>query len=337
MEIQKLRYLFGDVFKICLITTLVGVVIFGVYAFVTRDNDIYGKLPKPYFQNSLTREVVWDASAVSLDTPAQEVVFKVKNRKISREQSWGLAGKLGLPRGGTIELDKNKDEHYYTKNATSELSINLTDGSVHYKNSGVTASTLATSTINKTQAAAEAKKFVAGLGINTKTYDLKQPKYEFLQRTPGSNHLSEVKENKANIVYVSFNRKIDGVDVVTVGGFDSLSIGLNNQNQVISLNYSVLEVIADTNASYKLISEGSAQSKIKKGQGNLNRYLIDAEEAVANPSLISVGKGKTYFYNDQKTEFLQPIYVFEADAVTGNQAEKAEIYLPALKDTYFSK
>lgn len=333
MEINRLRYLLKDVIRIGLLIAIVGLGIWGVYQFFTRDNDIFGQLPAPYFQDILTQNPAWDANNYSLDAPAQEVVFQVKNRSITREQAWALADKLKLPQAGTITLEQNSQEQYYTKNTQAELLINLTTGKVHYKNSGATAS--ANGVVNKNSATEEAKKLIVSLGIATSTYDLIQPSYEFLQAGTGSNHLIETTESKANIIYVAYPREIDGVAVAGVGGVDALVVGLNNHNQIISLNYSNLEIETPSEASYKLISSGAAKDRLLDGKGRLNRYLVDAEEAAANPMFIKIGAGRVNFYNDGQTAFIQPIYVFKGVAQSPGAVEEVEIYLPAIKDSYY--
>ncbi len=336
MDVQKLRYFFNDFGKLAAWIIVVILLGLSLYAYLTRDNDIFGKLPAPYFQNILTSRAAWDTSKMQLQSSDQEIVYKVKNRSITREQAWDLAGKLGLPAAGNITLDQNKEEQFYTKNSSAELSINLTAGSVHFKNSAAVENTVATSIAKKSQANSEAKKVIANLGINTKTYNLDKPEYEYYAVNKNSSHLQKVTEKEANIVYVAFPREIDTVAVVTVGGADTVSVGLNENNQVTSLNYQVLEIETPSEASYKVISAGQVGSKIREGKASLNRYLGESE-VDSMPDQIKVGTGKIYYYNDKQTNFIQPIFVLEAAATSLGSVDKAEIYLRALQDTYFKK
>jgi hypothetical protein len=335
MEVSRLRYLFGDVFKISAAVVAVGLLLLLVYSFLTRDNDVYGDFPKPYFQNALTREVTWNTNNLTLENIAQEAVFKVKKRSLSREEAWDLAGKLSLPKGGQVTDDKIKGEQFSSTTPERELIVGLESGEVHFKNSQAIIATPKDKKINKSQALQTAKNQIRTLGINTSLINLEKPEYSYLQ-TGNSSHLFDAQEKDANIVYVAFPREIEGVGFAVPGGKDVLSVGLNSNNETISLNYNILE-IEDQEARYKLVSEGSAKNKIKKRQGYLNRYLIDAEEAAANPSVISVGKGELYFYNDKQGDYITPIYVFRGSGLTDKTNEELEIYLPALKDNYFKK
>lgn len=208
----------------------------------------------------------------------------------------------------------------------------MDSGEVHFKDSGLTANLATSPIVNKEKALEAAKKTVSTLGIDTRLFNLDKPLYEFL-KTAGHVHLQETIENEANLIYVSFPREIVGSRVVAPGGDDLLTLGVNNNYQIFSLSYSVLE-IEDNQAVYKTLGESSVARKLRKGEGRLDHF-VDTEESLTRPTLMIATKGEIVFYNDKHTPFVQPIYEIETLARSPVTDLQAKVYLPALNDNYF--
>lgn len=333
MNLTQFRYLYGDVIKILLVVVTITIVGYFTYSYLTRDNPTYGKLPTQYFQNQLSGKENWSLTNLKVSKPNNAPIIKIKNRKFTRAQASALAVKLGLPSGGLITRDSEKMEHFSVNVNPKELSIDLTSGRVHFKESKTKNKIQEKPTIDEKTALDKALKYIKTLEIDTSLYDLENPTLNYFQATKSTNELIYVEKSRSNLVYVSFPLKLEGFDVVTVGGGQYLSLGIDNLYSLFSLEFSKIEVEPYDGTTYKLISDSEIKNDLNSGKGSLDHYTSGSNN-FQNPDTIYVGQGKLTLYNDTKTEYLQPIFVFDSSVANFSDSLKADIYLPAVSSKY---
>jgi hypothetical protein len=326
MDLQESRNVFSTILKIAVGLLVLVVVAFFAYSYLTRDNPIYGKMPNQYFQNQLPETVTWDFTNLKINKPTNGPVYKIKNRKVDRKQAAELAVKTGLPSGGLITRDKNRNEFFSVRNQSGELSVGLSSGEIHYKKN---LEEFPESVVEEEKALAAAKKEVKRLGIEVSLYDLNRPRFNYFKATKNIVELHSARKEDANLVYVSFPMKIDDYEVFTVGGQQFLTLGLNSKYEIFSFDFAKIEITPYEGATYQLLGDPAAA--LTSGKGKLDHF-IPGDKSLAKASYIYVDQGRMVLYNDNRTNYLQPILVFNAVASDGQNQLKAQVYLPALKN-----
>lgn len=329
MELGKIRDFFLQTQRalilIGILLILLGIVFWALFV---RPNPKYGKLPRPEIIGLTSGNPEWSSVDLGFGLNFRAKVAKVVKRKFTVKEAFQLAKNLGL----NFPPDFLEGKTLRWKNNYGQLFVNLESGALNYKD--FTAFNVEpTPIVGRTQAEKTAVVFLKNNGLGSNLIAYEQARFQFLAARKSSDHVLDTTESSANLVVVSFPLQLNGKSVVGSGGEETVRITVNNQAKVAGLEFNYLDA-EDEGATYPLVSVGEAKKLVQKGKAMVARYTRDDFAPVTNPVVISVGKGKIRFYNDLKSDYLEPIYVFEGVVSRALVSETVEVYLPAVSEKF---
>lgn len=338
MELSQFR---GLAKKLPIILGVLLIFLVGAFAvnFVSRlTNTAYGKLPVQKFRNQMTNTPKWLGNALQVPQVNKAEVFKITSRKLKPEEANTLAKRLGFAGKAKILPSENGTLFNWLV-GSKELYVGLDSGEVSYKDNSLIinfANNKNRQGLSKDQLVEKARNIISDYSIEDESIALNEPKVVYLRIVPGSmeTHDAETTEGAGDLISMNFQRKIGNFRVVTPTKDDEIEVMLTRYGDLNFLSYSNLK-LESREATYPLLSRKDVVKKVNDGKAVLTRFQ-DPEKATLNVAeSVLVNNGELAFYNDQETEYLQPIFVFDSFVVRGFSSAKAWVYLPAISDKQF--
>lgn len=147
----------------------------------------------------------------------------------------------------------------------------------------------------------------------------------------------EETDNKAQATTyrVGFSRTLERTLInQQFGTTTPISVWVERTGSVVKASYQYPLVLEDTARAFPLITLDEAKAKLIAGEGvivNLEPGELSIK-TVRDPQSIRLDKTSFRYFDDKRTGFIQPIFVFEGEATyEGNIREPVIMYLPALK------
>lgn len=323
-------------FGFLVLTILVG---WFVFLLLEQPNPAYGVLNKQKFQNLATKDTKWSAEGATLISSLKKAgVYELIERGFTPKQAKAIAAKLsfnGEPKTqcNLGQLCKSKGDNLYSWSTfTADLTINLITGELHYKNFSALKERG-----NKTKAegdlATNAKQALTDLGLSTDMLTVNKLESGFFKNTTTDFVKTNSLEDSDFVSYV-FDKQINKLLVRNLLDTDYASVQITKFGQIYSLSYVNSKFEDNKNVSYPLLDGKEAKKKLGEGSGYFTKFSDTASLGVGQFLAVYVGQGDVYLYDDMSSDFLQPIYIFQAAASGTSTFAKGEVYLPAIQDKY---
>ena len=302
-----------------------------LYTLVNSPKTLYGKLPLPLIPNSLVGRPIWNTTYLKVTKKDRERVFKVKERGFSQSETADISRKLGF----VSTPETLSGETLVWREQIKNLSINKLTGRLEYHDASFGKTNLGRVAITEKELRDKVQAFTTSLNLGTEQVDFENPKLKFLRYSSSESEAEEVSVLEANLVVINYPVKINGNLLLSTNGPESLEAKIVGNGQVVGLEYTNLSVVEEENTTYPLKGMDEIKKSISRGEAGLVRIEESVKAPLTNPQGIAVGEGNTFFYNDRKTNYIQPVFVFQVVLLGVNNKSEGEIYLPAIAKKYF--
>lgn len=330
MELGKIRDFFLQTQRALILIGIL-LILLGVafWALFVRPNPKYGKLPRPEIVGLTSGKPEWVTTNLNFGLNFRAPVAKVTKRKFQVKDAFTLAKKVGL----NFAPDFLEGNTLKWKNSNGQLFVNLNSGVINYKDFVAMTNLDPSPSVARNQAQKLAIDFLKTNGLDSGLIAYQLASFEFLASRKTSDHIVAAPESGANLVVISFPLLLDGKPIISTKGAEAVKIMVNNKSQLAGLEFDYLDA-EDQGATYPLISTAEAKKLVGAGKAKVARYLNEDFAPVTNPLAISLGQGKLRFFNDLKSDYLEPVYVFTGVVSRVLVNEPVEIYLPAVSENF---
>jgi len=273
----------------------------------------------------------------SIDVPEQLATYQAAKRNIGLAEAQSLAAQLLITPSSPRVVENTQDGTLFVWDQGNQT-LNLSQSNLRYTNGNIDENS---PNLPEAEVLNIAQKFLESLSLLGPDLSLNTQKTAYLVSTPDALPQSTNSFESANIIELHFEKKLDGISLVTNSPRSSYAIlRITKGGQVTRLDAKLFESF-NKKQSFSTKALKEAISQVSTRQGAIVEAVILDENGQSlelfqnlpvdldTVSLTKVSLG--YFLPDTNDDLVQPVYVFEGSFVKDNQNGRVVIYLPALK------
>ncbi|OGD83967.1 hypothetical protein A3J17_01890 [Candidatus Curtissbacteria bacterium RIFCSPLOWO2_02_FULL_40_11] len=338
IQLLKKSSIFGVLFLI-----IAGLLILVIFTNSPRSQD-QKLLPSPppnppIKQNPLQSQpqIINTDRLQNIDVPDQLATYQAIKRNIGLAEAQSLATKLLITPTSPRVVENTQDGTLFVWNQGNQT-LNLSQSNLRYTNGNIDENLL---NLPETDIINIGQDFLRSLILLDPDLSLNTPKTAYLISTPVALPQSTNSFESANTIELHFEKKLDGISLVTNSPRSSYAIlRITKGGEVTRLDAKLFESFNKKQA-FRTKTLKEAISAVSARQGSIVEAVILDENGQSlelfqnlpvdldTVSLTKVSFG--YFLPDTTDDLVQPIYVFEGNFVKDNQNGRVVIYVPSLK------
>ncbi len=271
-------------------------------------------------------------------TPKTMKVFKVSRLLMEFAEAKELASKFGVVGNPREIKPKSGGTNFYWHSSTDQLDIDQQTGKVSYYNfENLRSDQAIKDFITEEDLVMKAQQFLENTGLNKTNLEVDEDSINYYNLSGGDSDDSNLTAdtNKATIVQISFNIRVDGVPVL----YDETTLApveffLTKTGKVYQLHYNS-PLMVDEGAVYPTVDIRYLNPILIQRNGifvdNSNTKTITNPKLVRN---ILIEDVEIIYLFEDTSKYLIPTYLLRGKAAIGDDEILATIFLPAITEEW---